>query len=205
MLSTQDTVLLVIDMQNGFLEPGGSMAKIGMDNEALRPALAGCVRLVEAAREANVPVVYTRYVYQADYADAGLLPTVLVPAMKDVDSLAAGSWDADLVDQLTPAPGEIVIDKSRPSAFYGTRLEPVLTSLGARNLVLCGVTTNICIETTARDAGQRDYHVHVAADATAEFDPAKHEHALGTIGFAFGWVDSVDDVLGAWSADPAAG
>jgi len=204
-LSTQDTVLLVIDMQNGFLEPGGSMAKIGMDNEALRPALAGCVRLVEAAREANVPVVYTRYVYQADYADAGLLPTVLVPAMKDVDSLAAGSWDADLVDQLTPAPGEIVIDKSRPSAFYGTRLEPVLTSLGARNLVLCGVTTNICIETTARDAGQRDYHVHVAADATAEFDPAKHEHALGTIGFAFGWVDSVDDVLGAWSADPAAG
>ncbi len=204
MLTTQDTVLLVIDMQNGFLEPGGSMAKIGMDNEALRPALAGCVRLVEAAREANVAVVYTRYVYQADYADAGLLPTVLVPAMKDVGSLAAGSWDAELVEQLTPGPGEIVIDKSRPSAFYGTRLEPVLTSLGARNLVLCGVTTNICIETTARDAGQRDYHVHVAADATAEFDPAKHEHALGTIGFAFGWVDTVDDVLGAWSATPTA-
>lgn len=204
-LSVQDTVLLVVDMQNGFLEPEGSMAKIGMDPTALRPSIEGCVRLVDAARQAGVPVVYTRYVYQADYADAGLLPTVLVPAMKDVGSLAAGSWDAEIVEQLTPRTGEIVIDKSRPSAFYGTRLEPVLTHLGARNIVMCGVTTNICIETTARDAGQRDYHVHVAADATAEFDPARHEHALGTIGFAFGWVDSVDDVLGAWSGAPAAG
>ena len=97
-----------------------------------------------------------------------------------------------------PAAGDIVIDKARPSSFYGTRLEPVLTNLGVRSLVLCGVTTNICVEGTARDAGQRDYRVHVVSDATAEFEQARHDHALNTIGFTFGWVNTVEDVRAAW-------
>ncbi len=75
----------------------------------------------------------------------------------------------------------------------------MLTALGVRSLVLCGVTTNICVETTARDAGQRDYYVHVISDATAEFDQARHEHALTGIGFLFGWVNTLDEVLDAWS------
>lgn len=199
-ISRKDTALLVIDMQNGFLEDGGSMAAVGMPTAELRPALAGCKTLVEAARAAGVPVIYTRYVYMPDYSDAGLLPTELMPAMKEVGSLTAGSWDAEIVDDLKPRTGDIIIDKSRPSSFYGTRLEPVLTNLGIRSLVIAGVTTNICVETTARDAGQRDYRVHVIRDATAEFDPARHEHALTTIGFVFGWVDTVQDVLDAWSA-----
>ena len=90
------------------------------------------------------------------------------------------------------------VDKSRPSAFYGTQLEPVLTSLGIRNLVITGVTTNICVETTARDAGQRDYQVHVVSDATAEFEKERHDHALNTIGFIFGWVNTMDEVLAGW-------
>jgi len=77
-------------------------------------------------------------------------------------------------------------------------LEPVLTSLDIRNLVITGVTTNVCVETTARDAGQRDYHVHVLSDATAEFEQGRHDHALGVIAFMFGWVNTVDDVLVAW-------
>lgn len=194
-----DTALLVVDMQNGFLDPEGSMAKIGMPYEALDPAIKGCQQLVEAARSTGVPVVFTRYVYMPDYSDGGILPTELVPQMKEVGSLINGTWDADIVPSLTPQPGEVVIDKSRPSSFYGTQLEPVLTSQGIRNLVIGGVTTNICVETTARDAGQRDYRVHVVSDATAEFETARHEHALNTIGFTFGWVTTVDDVVSAWS------
>ncbi|WP_395103800.1 cysteine hydrolase family protein [Actinomadura sp. SCN-SB] len=198
-IARENTALLVIDMQNGFFDAKGSMAAVGMPYEELRPAIAGCRTLVGAARAAGVPVIYTRYVYHSDYADGGLLPTYFVPSMKEVGSLAEGSWDADIIDELAPAEGEIVIDKSRPSSFYGTRLEPVLTGLGVRSLVIAGVTTNICVESTARDAGQRDYRVHVISDATAEFEKSRHDHALNTIGFAFGWVNTVDDVVRAWS------
>ncbi|MFA1545986.1 cysteine hydrolase family protein [Actinomadura chokoriensis] len=197
-ITRENTALLVVDMQNGFTEAKGSMAAVGLPHEELRRAIPGCRTLIDAARAADVPVIYTRYVFQPGYADGGVLPNHIVPAMKEVGSLAAGSWDAEIIDELAPAEGEIVIDKSRPSSFYGTRLEPVLTNLGIRSLVICGVTTNICVETTARDAGQRDYFVHVIADATAEFDKARHEHALTGIGFLFGWVDSVADVLAAW-------
>ncbi|MCB1004721.1 MAG: cysteine hydrolase [Acidimicrobiales bacterium] len=192
------TALLVIDMQNGFLEEQGSMARIGMPHDALVPALAGCERLVEAARKAGVPVIYTRYVYQPGYADGGLLPHELVPQMVEAQALINGTWDAEIVPSLAPGDGEVVIDKSRPSSFYGTQLEPVLTSQDIKSLVLCGVTTNICVETTARDAGQRDYRVHVVADACAEYDQTRHEVALGTMGFAFSWLTSTDEVVQAW-------
>lgn len=195
-----ETALLIIDMQNGFLDEKGSLASIGFPWEALQPAVDGCVRLVEGARQAGIPVIYTRYVYQPGFLDGGLLPNELVPGMKEAGSLVDGTWDAEIIPALTPREGEIVIDKSRPSSFYGTRLEPFLTSLGVRSLVLAGVTTNICVETTARDAGQRDYRTYVVSDATAEYDPARHDHALTTIGFTFGWVTTMDDVLAGWGA-----
>jgi ureidoacrylate peracid hydrolase len=198
-LTRERSALVVVDMQNGFLDDVGSMAQLGLPVGHLRDrALPGTRRLVAAARAAGVPVIWTRYVYMPDYRDGGLVPTVLLPAMKDVGALAHGSWDAEIVGELGPEPDDVVIDKSRPSAFYGTQLEPVLTSIDARNLVIAGVTTNICVETTARDAGQRDFHVHVVSDASAEWEDAKHEHALGTIGFMFGWVNTVDEVLDGW-------
>lgn len=196
----QSTALMIIDMQNSFLHADGSMAAIGMPHEALTPAVAGCRTLVDAARAADVPVVFTRYVYMADYRDGGLLPNELVPAMREVDALVAGSWDAEIVTELTPQAGDVVIDKSRPSSFYGTQLEPVLTTLGIQHLVVAGVTTNICVESTVRDAGQRDYRTHVVADACAEFEQSRHDHALNTMGFGFGWLTSVDDVVAAWGA-----
>ncbi|UMG93685.1 isochorismatase family cysteine hydrolase [Nocardioides sp. TF02-7] len=198
-LTKDRTALLVVDMQNGFLDAEGSMARIGMPHEALTPALPGSERLVAAAREAGVPVIYTRYVYQPGYVDGGLLPNELVPQMAEVQALVDGTWDAEIVPSLKPGPGEVVIDKSRPSSFYGTQLEPVLTSQDIRTLVICGVTTNICVETTARDAGQRDYRVHVVSDAVAEYDPTRNEVALGTIGFAFGWLATTDEVVAAWA------
>lgn len=197
-LSRSATALVVIDMQNGFLDQKGSMAKIGLPYQELQGAVEGCSRLVEAAHQAQVPVIYTRYVYEPGFTDGGLLPTELVPAMKDVNSLVRGTWDAEITSALAPHENEIVIDKSRPSSFYGTRLEPFLTSLGIHSLVLAGVTTNICVETTARDAGQRDYRTYVVSDATAEYEKARHDHALNTIAFTFGWVTTVDDVISAW-------
>ncbi len=192
------TALMVIDMQNGFCHPDGSFASLGMDVSMCHAAIAGCTRLVRAAHAANVPVLYTRYVYRADYKDGGVLVQEVLPAIAEVKSLAAGSWDAELVDELVPAEQDFVLDKNRYSAFYGTGLEPVLTSLGVRTLVLTGVTTNMCVETTARDASQRDYRVFVVSDATGELDAARHEMALATLGFGFGAVVTADDVVRAW-------
>jgi ureidoacrylate peracid hydrolase len=193
------SALIVIDMQNGFCHPAGSFAKIGLDIAMCTAAIQGCQTLVDAAHLARVPVIFTRYVYQPGYTDGGILVHDLMPAIKEVNSLAAQSWDAEIVDELKPRAKDIVIDKSRYSAFYGTRLEPTLTSLGVRALVVCGVTTNMCVETTARDASQRDYRVFVVSDATGELDRARHDHALFTLAFGFGWVVPSGDVIEAWT------
>jgi len=202
-LSSDRTALLVIDMQNGFCHPEGSFAGLGLDVSMTNDAIGGVRKLVDAARAAAVPIIYTRYVYRADYRDGGVLVQDLLPALADTKSLAAGSWDADIVDELTPEDDDFIIDKNRYSAFYGTRIEPILTSLGIDSLVMCGVTTNMCVETSARDASQRDYRVFVVSDATGELDKERHEHALNTLGFGFGWVVGSDEVTRAWAGEPA--
>ena len=198
-LGKDKTALLVIDMQNGFCHPEGSFAKLGLDVSMCNAAIGPISTLVDKAHEAGVPVVFTRYVYRTDYRDGGVLVQDLLPALADTKSLAAGTWDADLVDELVPTDDDFILDKNRYSAFYGTGLEPILTSLGVERLVVCGVTTNMCVETTARDASQRDYRVFVVSDATGELEKERHDMALNTLGFGFGWVVESKDVLNAWA------
>lgn len=201
-LSNDRTALMVIDMQNGFCHPRGSFAGLGLDVSMTNGAIGGTRKLIDAARAAGVPIIYTRYVYRTDYRDGGVLVQDLLPALAETRSLAAGSWDAEIVDELTPEESDFVIDKNRYSAFYGTGLEPILTSLGINSLVMCGVTTNMCVETSARDASQRDYRVFVVSDATGELEKERHDMALATLGFGFGWVVATDDVVSAWAGRP---
>jgi nicotinamidase-related amidase len=202
LLTAENTVLIVVDMQNGFCHPEGSFAKLGLDVTMTNAAIAGCTRLVESARGAAVPIVFTRYVYRSDYRDGGILIQQLMPILAEVGSLAAGSWDAEIVDQLRPNQQDFVVDKNRYSAFYGTGLDPILTSMGADSVVVCGVTTNMCVETTARDAMQRDLRTFVVRDATGELDSKRHEFALATLGFGFGRIVGVDQVGDAWRGEP---
>jgi ureidoacrylate peracid hydrolase len=190
--------LLVIDMQNGFCHPDGSFAAMGFDVLALRTAISGCAELIAAARRAGVPVIFTRYVYERGYADAGVTNRELFPAIRQHNGLLAGSWDADLLTELPAGDDDVIVDKSRYSAFYGTRMEPLLRGQGIRSLVVCGVTTSMCVETTVRDASQRDYRTFVVADATAEFTAQRHQHALDTIRYGFGWVVDSSLVTAEW-------
>jgi ureidoacrylate peracid hydrolase len=192
--------LLIIDMQRGFCDPKGSMARMGFDVGPCAAAIEPCRALIGAARAAGTPIFYTRYVYRADYADGGFLVNELIPALKESGCVAEGSWDAELVPELTPQSGDYVIDKNRFSAFYGTRLEPFLRSLGIQTLIVGGVTTNMCVETTVRDASQRDYRVYVVRQATGEVDPARHESALTSLGFGFAYVVDLEPMLGALAA-----
>lgn len=196
----ENCALLVVDMQNGFCHPEGSFAAMGFDVAPLRAAIDGCAGLIAAARRAGLPVIFTRYVYQRGYADAGVTNRELFPRIRQHNGLVAGSWDADLLAELPAADDEVIIDKSRYSSFYGTRLEPLLRGQGIRSLVVCGVTTAMCVETTVRDASQRDYRTFIVSDATAEFTRERHEHALDTIRYGFGWVVGSRQVTSEWAA-----
>jgi ureidoacrylate peracid hydrolase len=201
---TQTTALLVIDMQNGFCSDEGSVNRIGLPVARLRTAIAPCVQLVEAAHAVRVPVIYTRYVYRPDFADGGLLVKELLPALRTERALIAGSWDAEIINELQPKEADFVIDKNRASGFYATGMEPILKGLGIENLVVCGVTTNCCVETTVRDASQRDYRTFVVSDAVAEFDDQRHQVALQSMGMLFADIVEVSDVLASWQGQVAA-
>jgi ureidoacrylate peracid hydrolase len=179
-------------------EPGGPTSITGTARSALA-TLYIVITFLSRHTESWILVIYSRYVYQPGYTDGGLLTSELLPAIAQSGPLAAGSWDAEILDELKPQTGDIVIDKSRYSAFYGTRLEPTLTAQSIRSLVVAGVTTNMCVETTVRDASQRDYRPFVVSDASGELDANRHRHALNTIGFGFGWVTTVDEVCSAWA------
>lgn len=199
-LGTDKTALMVIDMQNAFCHPKGSLeTQRGFDTSALQGAVAPCRILVQAARAKSLPLIFTQYVYRADYADAGWRMREATPEVIGSGSLAAGTWDVDFVEGLRPQAQDFVVQKNRPSAFYSTPLESYLRSMAIESLVICGVTTNICVETTARDAGQRDYRTFVVADATAEMEPDRHDVALKALALMFARVLSVDEVLRAWS------
>ena len=207
-LKRDGTALIVVDMQNAYLHPDGSFARlfsksspgVPIDLALLRRSIAGCARLIDSARSAGVPIVYLTYVYRADYKDGGVLIDEINPALRSVGYVADGTWDAEIVDELKPRPGDFIVKKPRYSGFYATQLESVLRSLRVENLVMCGVTTHFCVECTARDAHMRDYRVFIAADTTDEVNEAWKEMALASFGAGFGWVVTVDEVVRAWGA-----
>jgi len=187
------TALIVIDMQNGFCHEDGFMSKIGLDWRPGAAAIEPVGRLVGAARAGGLPIFFTRYAVNADYSDAGLM-TELFPAIPAAKGLIRDSWDADVVDELAPAPGDRVIDKTRMSAFHGTDLEAQLRELDIDTVIVCGVTTNMCVEGTVRDAFTLDIRVVVPSDATAAVTEELHQGALRTFEYGFGPVVTVAEL-----------
>jgi len=184
---SKDSALIIVYMQNGFCHEDGFMNKIGLDWTTSRDAVEPVDRLAKAARAAGMPVFYTRYSLNADYSDAGLLPEVY-PQIVEVGGMVRDTWDGAIVDELAPQPGDRVIDKTRYSAFYDTTLEEQLRELGIDTVIVCGVTTNVCVESTVRDAFFRDFRIVVPSDATAAVSADLHEGSLNDFRYAFGTV-----------------
>jgi ureidoacrylate peracid hydrolase len=200
---SSNSALIIVDMQNGFCHEDGFMNKIGLDWTTSRDAVEPVDRLAKAARAAGMPVLYTRYSLNADYSDAGLLPEVY-PQIVEVGGMIRGSWDGAIVDELAPQPGDRVIDKTRYSAFYDTTLEEQLRELGIDTVIVCGVTTNVCVESTVRDAFFRDFRIVVPSDATAAVSPELHEGSLNDFRYAFGPVVTTAELEEAIQAAAAA-
>jgi biuret amidohydrolase len=201
------TALLIIDMQRDFLEPGGFGEALGNDVALLAAAVAPCRALLEAARRAGLLVVHTREGHRPDLSDAPRNkvergePATRIGAPGPMGRiLIRGEPGHDIVPALAPISGEPVIDKPGKGAFYQTDLDLVLKNRGIDTLIVCGVTTEVCVNTTVREANDRGYRCLVVADACASYFPEFHEAGLAMIkaqGGIFGWVAVSPDVLGA--------
>lgn len=207
-LDPGSTALIVIDMQRDFCSPHGYAARAGLDVARLAQPIAQIRRLLAAAREAGMLVVHTREGHLPDLSDCP--PEKMrrsVHAGAPIGStgpmgrlLVRGERGHDFIEELRPLAGEVVIDKPGYGAFYLTDLERVLLDHATRQLILCGVTTEVCVHSTLREAVDRGYACITVADGTAASDPALQAPALAMIGVEggiFGRVAMTDQLLAA--------
>ncbi|WP_448627145.1 cysteine hydrolase family protein [Geodermatophilus sp. URMC 64] len=197
--------LLVIDMQRDFLLPGGFGESLGNDVSQLQRVVPPLARVLQAARDAGMLVVHTREGHLPDLSDCP--PAKLRrgnPSQRIGDPgpygriLIRGEYGHDIVDELAPLPGEAVIDKPGKGAFYATDLDELLRSHGITSLVVTGVTTEVCVHTTVREANDRGYECLVLADCVGSYFPEFQRVGLQMVsaqGGIFGWVADSADLL----------
>lgn len=203
----ESTALLIIDMQRDFLEPGGFGAMLGNDVSQLRAAIAPIHAVLTAARKAGLFILHTREGHRPDLSDAppaklsrGRGPTRIGDVGPMGRILIRGEAGHDIIPELYPLPGEPVLDKPGKGSFCQTDLELILKNRGIRTLIVCGVTTEVCVHTTVREANDRGFECLVPSDCTASYFPEFHEVALRMIqaqGGIFGWVSDSAQVLAA--------
>ena len=193
------TALVIIDMQRDFCDEGGYAAQAGLDTVRLAGVIGNIRLLLEAARSADMLVVHTREGHLPDLSDC--------PAAKLARSIAAGApigrrgpmgrllvrgeYGHDIIDRLKPAAGEPVVDKPGYGAFYRTGLEELLHRHAIHGLILCGVTTEVCVHSTLREAVDRGLACITVSDACAASDPALQQPALDMIGVEGGILGAV--------------
>src|ERR1700758_2266042 len=205
------TALVIIDMQRDFMEPGGFGETLGNDVGRLTGAVKPIGAVLSAARDMGMLVIHTREGHLPDLSDA---PPAKVergaPSLRIGDPgpmgriLIRGEAGHDIIAELYPLDSEIVIDKPGKGAFYATELTDVLTKYGIENLLVCGVTTEVCVNTTVREANDRGYRCVVISDGCASYFPEFHEMGLKMIkaqGGIFGWVADSAAVLKAMQAE----
>ncbi len=173
------TALIVIDMQRDFIEPGGFGAALGNDVTLLQAIIPTVASLIAGCRAAGVPVIHTRECHLPDLSDCPPAKRLRgAPALRIGDPgpmgriLIAGEPGAAIVPELAPMAGEIVIDKPGKGAFYATSLTDDLARLGIATLIFAGVTTEVCVQTTMREANDRGFDCLLAEDATESYFPA---------------------------------
>ena len=207
------TALLIIDMQRDFLEPGGFGAALGNDVARLQAAVGPCREMLAAARGRGMLVIHTREGHRPDLSDAPRLkvergdPATRIGAPGPMGRiLVRGEPGHDIIAELYPQAGEPVIDKPGKGAFYQTDLDLMLRNRDIETLLVAGVTTEVCVNTTVREANDRGYRCVVLSDCCASYFPEFHAAGLAMIkaqGGIFGWVAPSRSLLDAVARMPA--
>lgn len=208
-LNPAETAVIVVDMQNAYATVGGYVDIAGFDVSGAAGAIEQTRRVLDAARASGCTVIYFQNGWDKDYVEAGgpgspnwhksnALKTMRARPELAGTLLAKGSWDYAIVDGLAPQPGDIVIPKTRYSGFFNTNVDSVLRARGIRTLVFTGVATNVCVESSLRDAFHLEYFGVVLEDATHHLGPDFiQKAAIYNIERFFGWVSTVNDFCGA--------
>jgi ureidoacrylate peracid hydrolase len=183
-MNVSRSALLVVDMQNFFLDPESPTYTCG--GPAVMPNIK---RLIGAFRKAGRPVIYTCHVHGADGLDAGIMKWWWQGMCIE------GTPESMVHNEIAPRPGEKIIYKHRYSAFYNTDLETILRGLAVEDIVISGIMTNLCCESTARDAYYRDYRVFFPADSSGSVTEEMHLSTLLNLAFGFAFVTTTDDLI----------
>jgi len=209
------TAVIVVDMENDFAAKGGMFDRTGIDISGALKVIAPTAKVLAAARAAAMKVIYLRMAYQPDLSDLGapdsvnrtrhlkkfgVGQTIRAPNGSDSRILIRDTWNTDIVDELKPQSGDISIYKTRFSGFYQTDLDATLKKLGVKYLIITGVTTSVCVDSTVRDAMFRDYLCVLLRDCMSEpigsdFPRTNHEASLLTAEALLGWVSDSDRFL----------
>jgi ureidoacrylate peracid hydrolase len=192
--------LIVVDVQNDFVSPEGSAGKRGDDVGAAMAMIPNLTRLIDQARKVGLTIVYIRTTH-SDWTDT---PSWIYRTSQKsgLSTCREGTWGAEFYDGIAPLPSERVVIKHRYSAFINTDLNTVLKARGIQSILVCGVATNVCVETTARDGYMYDYYVTMIDDCSAAYDAKLHMGTLENMRRHFGLVASVDQIIETWSGLP---
>ena len=198
----EKTALLIIDMQRDFCEFGGFGEALGNDITPTKSIIPTVKQILDAARDKNMFVIHTREGHRPDMSD---VPPAKKRRSKAIGEdgpmgriLIRGEYWHDIVEELTPIDGEVVLDKPGKGAFYQTDLHLILQNKGIESLIVCGVTTHVCVHTTIREANDRGYECLMMEDGTATFDPRDQEASIRMInqqGGIFGWTTTSDKLI----------
>lgn len=183
-VSPAKCAVLVVDLQNAFCTPSGSQAPTADALTRYAAVIEQAAELCRRARRQGIGVIFTRHTYRPGYPELAARGRI-AQVVRELRGLERGSWDAEVVGALTPLAQDVVLDKSNFDAFLDTELDAILRAGGVRELIVLGVSTNVCVESTVRTAAQRGYDVLVASDATAATSEQLHEASLRSMAYLF--------------------
>src|SRR5438309_7012821 len=221
-INPKSTAVIVVDMENDFVSKGGMFDRAGVDISGAQKAIAPTAKVLAAARATGMKIIYLRMAYQPDLSDLGapdsvnrtrhlkfgVGQTIRAPDGRESRILIRDNWGTDIVNELKPQSGDITIYKTRFSGFYQTDLDATLKKLGLKYLIMAGVTTSICVDSTVRDAMFRDYLCVLLKDCMSEpigsnLPRSNHEASLLSVEVLLGWVSDSEHFIKAFPVKTA--
>lgn len=195
----KNAALLIVDVQNDFCHEQGAVGKRGRDVSTTHQMVDRLEQLVAEARRVGLKIIHIRLANNKDTASHPWVEAhEKIPGRKAYPTCIEGTWGAEFY-RIVPQPGELVVTKHRYSAFHGTNLDVILKTSGIKSLIMAGLSTNVCVDSTARDGFMRDYYIVFLSDCTEGTSVEEHQSTLRTMTMFFGQVTTSEEVINAWA------